>query len=343
LIKNTLLVLVSVTFALVACEIFLRIAGFGFGNSPKNADPLYHHAHPKNYKYSIYVPGGEYGGWETYYDNNGFITDSSGVDTLSNDSEEAIIFLGDSFTEAKQVPFDQSFVQLSAAVLDRKVINTAVSSYSTIIYLSQVRNLVKHMRARDIVLQLYSNDYKGDQNYGTRAVYNENGRLAGVDGGTPSMALSLLRSFYLVRLLRRVQLTIQFKNSLGADTLMATDNWEKVFAIEQTQSNENIAFTHSLILEIQTELEEAGKRLHVFMIPSRALSKQGKCCNADTLYETFKTFANDNAISFIDLNRAFENAPNQTDLFFEADIHLTTAGHLLVGKTLVDHFESVNR
>ncbi len=208
-IKNILTVFFATLIALVFAEVLLRVMGIGYGNSPLERSQTYHHVHPSNYQFFMHDPNGEYGGYQVYYDELGFRVPNgfSRINELQN-LDEAVLFLGDSFTEGRQVNYHKTFVSLVSDQLDVPTVNLGVSSYSPLIYELQVENIVSQFNADFVVLQIYSNDFDGDASYLQKAVF-ENNKIIGIDGGENNTLISIARNSFLLRFLRKSQLLLQ--------------------------------------------------------------------------------------------------------------------------------------
>ena len=134
-IKNSSTVVISVFVAFLIAEVFLRILGVGYGNAPLERSKTYSHVHPTSYEFFMYDPDGEYGGYKVFYDELGRRVPSQRSQTTQFVNEgNAILFLGDSFTEGNQVPYDDTFVSLVGETLGSPTLNFGVSSYSPMIY-----------------------------------------------------------------------------------------------------------------------------------------------------------------------------------------------------------------
>ena len=202
----------STAFALALAEITLRLVGIGYGNAPLETHPILHHAHPKNYTFLSHTPSNEYGGFHVYYGDDGRTIPISEWKKRSRQLEDAcrVAFLGNSFTESGQVPFEASFVGLIAQHSKCEVRNYGVSSYSPIFYLTQWRHEIKDFRPTQIIVQLYSNDVGGDADFGKSARFDEDGLPTAIPGPPDEFVARQLRNIYLVRLFRKAQLTVQW-------------------------------------------------------------------------------------------------------------------------------------
>ncbi|WP_198266704.1 hypothetical protein [sulfur-oxidizing endosymbiont of Gigantopelta aegis] len=106
IIFPVILLLISTIIALSIAEMTLRILNIGYGNAPQEPHPVFHHVHPREYRFVSHDPAGEYGGHKIYYDNERLVNNPESIKQVTSNC--LITFLGDSFTEAGQVP-DVSF------------------------------------------------------------------------------------------------------------------------------------------------------------------------------------------------------------------------------------------
>lgn len=336
-LKSLLVIIVSILISIGLAEVFLRLFGVGYGNAPIEADSVLHHVHPKNYRFFVHDPAGEYGGFYVAYDKDGYRIPDPPQRNAKSQIGRGVYFLGDSFTEANQVSWDESFAgKIEKLPSIAYVRNMGVSSYSPIFYLIQYKTALQNIRDVDVVIQLYENDFGTDL-----SMYDQLGRIElekinKIDGGNSSLAIKVLRHSYLARLIRKVQLQLSyyFKNS-------GDDSSRSMTSLDSHPLNDNRRLTYDLLKEIKKESDLRGIRLHLMMIPSKKLSLQNKCCHEDELHADVKRFAIESGISFIDLANYFSLARNQDMLFFNKDIHLTASGHELVHQAVTDHLMSV--
>jgi hypothetical protein len=328
LIKNGLIVIIAIFIALVLAEIMFRVSGIGYGHSPIERSRSYHHVHPANYSYLVADPAGEYGGFQVSYDDSRYRVASAGQRTVvAKDKTNSIIFLGDSFTEGNQVEYEETFVSKVGSSLGVGVLNMGVSSYSPLIYLLQIEKEILKSAPNLIVMQIFSNDFASDTFYSRAAQYSE-GVVVNVDGGRNDALISFLRHFYVVRFLRKSQLLILH--------LISNKPTQSAFDVEQNVESIDFQLTVSLIQEAAAKLHKANKKLLVFMIPSKSLSLQGICCDGDLLYSDFTGELERRGIAVLDVRPYFSRYPNQQELFFQKDIHLTSEGHTVVAQALLD-------
>ena len=96
---NALILLVL----LVIVELIFRAADVGsYGAAPMNPDPVYHHVHPRDYRFVNYSLNNDYGAVTVTYDDQGRRSPDGGWPASQLD-KPSIAFLGDSFVESNQV------------------------------------------------------------------------------------------------------------------------------------------------------------------------------------------------------------------------------------------------
>ena len=334
--KNILLVSVSFIVSLLLAEGLLRFMKIGYGNAPLERSKIYHHAHPKNYSFLAHDPNGEYGGHHVFYDETGYRVSEIEHNTFSGkQNSKAIVFMGDSFTEANQVSYEDAFVSRIGISLDSPNLNFGVSSYSPLIYLLQAKNEISKLKSDLVLLQIFSNDFKDDIKYRKDAIYSD-GKIIGIDGGENSLFISMLRQSYLARFVRKSQLLIMtLASSEKSLQESGTNSYEEAFLHEQNITADEFVYTVQIIKKIQEELSLHNKRLAVFMIPSKSLSMINQCCDRDDLYHSFQKEMKKMRIIFLDAAKYFSAHPKQNTLFFGKDIHLTKEGHKVLANALI--------
>jgi hypothetical protein len=334
-IKNGITILFSTFIALFCAEILLRILDIGYGNAPLENSTKYHHVHPSNYNFLMHDPNAEYGGYYVYYDDLGFRVRNKTSQTFQfSDEENAIIFLGDSFTEANQVTYDETFVSLVGEELGFPSVNFGVSTYSPLIYKLQIENIVSRFLGNSVILQVFSNDFGGDMSYFNKAVFDGD-KIIGIDGGSNNELIVLARNSYLLRFVRKSQLLIK---KILSNSNTNTGKFTSAFDYEQNITDSQLKNTVQIIKHIKENLAKQGKKLYVFLIPSKSLSLNNDCCLKDALYTRFYTALEKVNINTIDVKSSFENIDNQDKLFFEKNIHLTSHGHKVIANSIISHF-----
>ena len=329
----------SLIFALILAELALRIMGMGFGNSPMESHPRLHHLHPTNYSYVVHDPAGEYGGHRIYLDHEGYRVPDPEIEVSELKPIRKLAFLGDSFTEGNELAWKDSFIGLiQKANPDVAVRNFGVSSYSPMQYLAQTRKELVDYKPTDVILQLYSNDFDSDWEYLAKANSQNLDELHSINGDGRKMVVALLRHSYLARLVRKIQLQINFLIHAPAEP---TPFPEEALYFDEVALNKR-QLTYAAILKISDEVNKQGANFYLMMIPNKGLAMKGQCCKTDRLYQEIASFAKKNKINMIELDKAFEQSKNQRTLFFPRDIHLTKNGNAELATTISKSLELVS-
>jgi len=334
--SNLILLLISTLFAFFLIEIFLRFAGIGYGNSPIEENNRIHHLHPKNYEFLVYDPAGEYGGFEVYYDEIGYRVKSKNLFAEEDKSFHRIAFLGDSFTEATQVRWEESFVGLIESKHSNITVrNYGVVSYSPIIYIAQMLKEMEGFQPTEIVVQIFENDFYDDWEYIKRANSQNLKDIKIVSGQNLKFIIKVLRYSYVARLLRKVQL--QFKYTFFNSTHnICPDN----FPCNQSQTEKKGKdLTYKAILLLKDLANKANARFYIYIIPNKQLVMQNQCCESDSLAAEFREFSESNNLNLIDLAEVFGKYPEQSKLFFKKNAHFTSLGHSVTAKAISSKLE----
>ena len=324
--------LASILFLLVFAEFILRLAGIGYGNSPIEVNQRLHHLHPKNYEFTAYHPSGEYKGHQIYYDEFGYRVSSKNF-SYTNDSNRRIAFLGDGFTEANPVSWNQSFIGLIEMEKQNLVVrNFGVAGYSPYIYLVQLKNEVKLFQPTDVVIQILENDFYDDRKYSQRANSKRLSEVKSVSGDVSKKKtlVKILRYSYLARLLRKVQQKIMFK------FLNPVRNKSEDFLLNEQSSITKTGKekTYEAILLLKDLAKMTNAQIFFFVVPNKELAMQNQCCESDSLAAEFREFSESNNLNLIDLPEVFGKHPEQSKLFFEKDGHFTPLGHSITAKAI---------
>jgi|GEM_PF-987808 lysophospholipase L1-like esterase len=338
IIFPVILLALSTVIALSIAEISLRVLKIGYGNAPQESHPIFHHVHPAEYRFLSYNPTGEYGGHEIYYDADRLVANPSETHEKKPDSACRVAFLGDSFTEAGQVAYGDSFVGILEHNSGCTIKNYGVSSYSPIFYLLQWREQVIKFKPTIVIVQLYSNDISGDQEYIKIAKKDVNGEVIAVPDHEGGWLTRQLRKSYLIRFLRKVQLQL----------LWVYENREKDKNIVAGMVEENPDITKlsaDLIKTLAGEVEATGAQFVLTVVPSKFRIVNNIIDNQTPQFsDKWKVFSQKNNISFMDLTQPFEKeAKKGVQLFFDSDIHFNENGHRIVASELVKHYPNLFR
>ena len=308
----------------------------GYSNSPADADPVYNWVHPKNYQYRIYTPSREFGGYKVYFDSCGRRSQLPEAAEKEPRSTLLVAFLGDSFVEALQVPYDSSFVGiLSADYPNTAMLNYGVTGYGPLLYYLQCKQMLGEHKINPaaVFMVLYSNDIRNDSAFLNRAVFNSSGNdIIAVNGGKKNSLKALLRKSYLVRLCRKTYLQWQYarktKNKTGPKGTVVNGLLEEMPLLDST-------LTARYILKTAALLQQHNIPLYLTAIPSRYINFTG-----DTSVTSFAQIAEEwsqkNHIPFVNLHRSFDSVSVHTgqELFYTIDVHCNAAGHALIADAI---------
>lgn len=326
----------GLVLAFAGVEIALRAAGMGFGNSPMEPDPYLHHVHPRNYSFVQQHPSGELGGFEIEYNEEGRVFRGSAYDTREDPNLPCrVAFMGDSFTEAGQVPFAASFVGLleDAARGTCTVRNYGVRSYSPAIYLVQWTREVRKWNPTHVFVLLFGNDVREDVTYMNSAVVDEDGWPTAIQGPSDGWLVSQLRRSYTARFARMVWMRLDWAwRFRGQEHTIVNGVVEENPDLPELSTN--------LLLELNRRVRADGARLVVMVVPSRyRLMGDGSVVVEEDFHQKVKRWAGEHDIEFLDLYDKFEQGSRpDVELFFRQDIHFTEEGHALTAAVIARAF-----
>ena len=358
--------LVTVLFA----EIILRLAGF---HSPLTYEPV-----------------SEYG-WK-HFANHHFtrVTESSTIEISTNsmglrDTEHKLddkinptkfLFLGDSFTEALQVPFNKTFVKLFESLHSTQssnnieTINSGMSGFGTDNALLYYINEGKKYRSKHIVLMFYiGNDIR-----------NNWYKLENIDtGGFRKPYYSLNSSNQLVhninpndqttKLISRVKLALNKHSRLYAFVRVMRDSFRhennsgeskipfdfNIYKTTQEQEWEQAwKITGKLLQKLNVLIKQENAELLVTIIPSQEQVHQKYWKQAipqhnkkdlykwDVTLPTRKLISilKTNKINHLDLLPIFTEAAKRSseELYLPIDAHWNEKGHMLAAQALSAYY-----
>ena len=322
-------ILIGLIAGAVLVEIALRFLDLGYRNRPLESDPVLHHIHPKSYLFRSH-----FGDHLVYYDQLGLVSDPDGKAEKTGDCR--IAFLGDSFTEARQVPHKRSFVGLLDNRTDCVVRNYGVASYSPIFYYLQWRHLLTEWQPDLVVVQLYSNDMSSDEDNFEKAKLDADGLPEALPGPPRDWLSTQLRKSYLLRFLRKVQLTISWKlSNWGEDHDVIDDFVEENPDVSQTSAD--------LLMSLKGEVTAAGADFVLFAVPSKfRLENPEEKHDELEFANKWKAWAEAQDVEYIDLVEPFMDAASDgKKLFFQRDVHFNEDGHAIVANAIERTFPSL--
>jgi len=334
--NSALLVVLSLIIGIFLVEISLRIFNLGYGHRPLESHPVLHHVHPRSYVFVAHGPSDEFGGHLVSYDQHGLVSDPEGG--VAKEANCRIAFLGDSFTESRQVTYKKSFVGLLDSTTDCAVRNYGVSSYSPIFYYLQWMHAVRQWQPDVVFVQLFSNDILSDDRYFSQAKLGADSKPVAIPGFPNGWFVRQLRKSFVLRLLRKVQLTVEWTISNWGDPKSVVGGF--------VEENPDISKKSSdMLILLNQEVGDMGAELVLFAVPSKfRLQKQDRTYTELEFADKSKAWASDQGIKYIDLVRPFENAVLLGEsVFFEKDIHFSEEGHAIVASTIQRTYPAVFR
>ncbi len=321
----------GLVLAAILSEIALRAMNMGFGNSPMEPDPVLHHVHPKNYSFVQQHPSGELGGFEIEYNAEGRVYRGRAAGSSEPpDAPCRIAFMGDSFTEAGQVPFAASFAGLiEAAAPGCAVRNYGVRSYSPAIYLVQWTTVIAQWQPTHVFVLVFGGDVREDVAYLETASLDAYGLPTAIRGPDDGWLVAQLRRSYVARFARMISQRIDW-----AITHRGEEQWTVGGVVEEHP--EWAGPTPRLVEELNRRVQASGGHLTVMVVPSRyRFMGDGKIPLTSDLHDTVSGWAGERQIDFLDLNTPFERESKAGKaLFFLQDIHFTSEGHKVVASAI---------
>lgn len=325
-------ILLSLGIMLLLGEGLLRLTGREVGFSRVVPDPVLHHVHPKSFSYTASHPGGEYTDHPIRFDAEGRVVppDSAAV-SAGAPGGPRIAFMGDSFVEALQFPYAETFVGLLArsAGPGATVWNYGVSSYSPVLYRLQWEHEVAADRPTQVILMLYGNDVWDDAQYAKAAVRNAGGRITAVPGPHLSWFRRFLRGSYLFQFLRKYEMRLEWVVFKRGERRGRTVNG---FLEEHPDLS---PLTAESLAAVCREIRASGARLLLTAVPSKYVILKGSLPgNEEEFADKVKTWAEANGVAYLDLVPAFAAAAAGGSLFLDQDIHFNARGHRVVAEAI---------
>jgi lysophospholipase L1-like esterase len=243
--------------------------------------------------------------------------------------------MGDSFTEAGQVPYETSFPGLleDAARGTCEVRNYGVRSYSPAIYLVQWSRDVRTWKPTHVFLLLFGNDVREDVAYMDSAMVDARGMPTAIQGPSDGWLVSQLRRSYTARFGRLVWMRLNW--------MWQFRNQEHTIVSGVVEENPDLPkLSTDLILELNRRVRAEGARLVVMVVPSRyRLMGDGTIHVDEDFHQKVKAWAANNGVEFLDLFETFARGSSPGHpLFFRQDIHFTEEGHALAASTIARAF-----
>ncbi|HNR20315.1 MAG TPA: hypothetical protein PKN75_10550 [Bacteroidia bacterium] len=333
---KALLINFAVLLLLLLCfEIVLRATGIGFDSAAFVPDKILHHAHKKNYTFINDNPAAsEYSDIVISYDSEGRVTNhdvNQRIDTTK--AKLKIALLGDSFTEAVQVSFSESFTGLLQKRFADTVafFNYGVGEYSPVFYYLQAINSFKNQRFNYAIILLYSNDVRDDSVYYAKANKDATGNVVAISGEENSRLAQFARKSYLLRLIRKYYIRfVYWKDHRNKPE-------EKTVGGFIEESPVLSPLTKKLIQQTDSVLALRGTQLVLSAVPSKYKLINHIPHDSTDFANKVKSYAIEMNYHYIDLVQAFEIKSQTSLLFFHKDIHFNKNGHEVVAQQFQEY------
>ena len=268
------------------------------------------------------------------------------------DERFRLAVMGDSFVEAVQVAWEDTFVARLEARSDGRteVLNRGISGYGPLLSLVRWRRQVVRERPSHLLLLVCPNDIVDDRTYtdnarrlgggGDRARSSaeagdaEAGDTADLRWKEPR-SRTVPREGWLPRLYRRwhgraAVVWVSLKTRAVADPDEPLRNWRR-------QNRAMTSLTGRHLLELAAAAREAGVEFTLSAVPTswefREQAPPPELRVGPTFADNVAAWAAANGVRYVDLQPAFRTAAAEGQrLFFERDGHFTPAGHAVAAE-----------
>ena len=302
-----------------------------------------------------------------------------GLETAAHGGQAArfrMAVMGDSFVEAVQVAWEDTFVaRMQARSAGRtEVLNRANSSYSPLIALLRWQRQVAHERPTHLLLLLCSNDLADDQRYTASAVRRDDGdgdsatarqgraQPAGGRGPVAEAAASAQGPGAAHLVWRRppprssqhdqgrLYRTYRLWRGRAVRVRSRLLDWrdpERLVRRGRNQNRELTDLTGGYLLDLAAHAREAGVDFTVSAVPRveefRDRAERTPEIRIETTFaDHVAAWAAANRIRYVDLQPAFrEAAAKGQRLFIERDGHFTPAGHAVTAEVFADAYPAL--
>lgn len=317
-------------------EFALRRMALNVGRVSTLSDPVLHHVHQPGITEVFSDPAGEIRPHPVRFAPDGRIVDAAAESAAAvPDRPHRVALLGDSFVEAAQVDYRNSFAGLLAQrwAPVAGVRNYGVASYSPVLHRLQWMHSIASWRPTHVLLMLYDNDVADDPMYASVAVRGPDGSIAAVPGTGRNWITRLGRASYLARFLRSTWLRWQWNRRMARNGSAAGNGRPRY-------PDAMPALTASQLLDLASRVRAAGGVFVLTAVPrppgeAERLRAEGR----PTFSEVCRAWARTNGLAFLDLQAPFDRADGGHEgLFFRTDIHFTVRGHRVVADAIAAAF-----
>ena len=290
----------------------------------------------------MFTPSGEFGGFQIYFDSLGRRSQLPEQSSKEIRPKPQFAFLGDSFTEALQVPYDSSFIGILANTYpDAQMLNYGVTGYGAILYYLQCKKMIMEhgIRPRAIFMILYSNDVRDDSTVLSRAKYDPGTKeIIAIDGGTKNSFYALLRRSYTVRGLNKIYL--QWKFSKKTKHEQVVHGFVVNNLLEETPTLTN-TISEKYILKTDSFIHSLHIPFYITAIPSRYKNFTNDL-SKNLFAEKTEAWCNAHKLTYINLQKAFDSVSQKYPqaLFYKTDVHCNGAGQKIIGNILSPYIKA---
>jgi len=303
-------------------EVALRILGIGYGNVPFDPHPVLHHVNPRHFQYISFSPMGEYGGFPVQFDG-----ERRRVLPVSPPSQPTHRFalLGDSFAAGLEVAAEDSLAgQLARRGEGRtEVRNYGVTGYSPILEELQWGQEVIPYRPTHVLLLLYCNDPVDDEGYLKKARRNPQGEVVAVPNSQPTILITISRSSYLARFIRKQLAVWRHRNEPGPEVGGFGEPNRPLDGLSA-----------EAVRRLSREVRASGAEFLLAAVPSKALLFGAVAEGEPVFSRLVRQWAQREGVDYLDLDPDFAAASRQQPLYFPKDIHWNRAGHRVAAEAV---------
>ena len=340
------IVVTSITF--IFLEILLRISPFALGNQPSSYQPS------EEYGWGL-IPNTEYS--HTVEGNRVVVRiNNKGLRDIDHDYRKPkntfrILFLGDSFTEAKQVNLEETFVKVLENKLNQyveypvEVINSGVSAYGTDNELLFYQNEGFKYQADLVFVMFYFNDV-GDN---TKTAYFtiQDDQLMPIETKPDTAILHSGDSPIEKWLWQNIETYRIYLLAIHAFRELEKRMGNSLYNPEQqVELSPYWDLTQALFEELQSEIAEDNATMILVHIPSSEsleTSNQNEGLDHSLISVRITDISDQLGLHLIDLYLEFPKAVENpaSTLYLKSDGHLNAVGHSLVSDIIAKYlFES---
>ena len=367
-LSNIVILLISLVLSLSVAELTVRLLypelSDAHFNPYYNVDPRWNM--PDEELGFIRRPFIKWQGW-AYNDPAAhfvhFNTDENGFRNPPYQASAEIIFIGDSFTEAGNVPEEYSFVRLVAEQLNTTTLNLGRIGYGPPHYLKVMQRYAANYSPRIIVWVIFEgNDLLDAENFYHRRLLTPVELKQQRDSGV----LGVLNQSFVFRLIKQIGKNFESKIAWQLQGNFATTNGKTELidfhykyhqSSSVTQLTQGWHETQSSIQQAQLWAEQESIELMFVFVPIkiRVMGPYTDFSQADTkvlsdfvpgqkkwqqkseFARALESLCQNLGCRFFDITKLLQQSAAKGELVYSAryDTHLDTAGHKLLARFLI--------